>query len=212
MGRNLYVGADMTREQQLEAALEAADALNEQAAHVAQGGCIPAMNIHESARNLIPLVNAYDKARDAARAALAAPATAQGVDVASDCRQWFHFPIEMPLSADDQGPATVGVDATRITYEVWDQALTTHASFDNLPDAINESIRLNALPSPAPWQPPPEAEREDGFECLGWRREGEWEPVKWLAYLNRWWWVFTDDSLGQPTAFAPLPPAPGDAP
>jgi hypothetical protein len=116
MGRNLYVGADMTREEQIEAALaivkdwedqaferdardpmrakilqevftlraalaapataqgvdvegweslvKAADALTEQAAHVAQGGCIPAMNIHGSARELMPLVNAYEKARE----------------------------------------------------------------------------------------------------------------------------------------------------
>lgn len=71
---------------------------------------------------------------------------------------------------------------------------------------------LAAIPAPAPWTPP--EDRPDGFECLGWRREGEWEPVKWLAYMDRWWWIFTDNATGQPTAFAPLPPAPaqGDAP
>jgi len=62
---------------------------------------------------------------------------------AVDVRQWYHYPIEMPLSADGQGPATIGVDARRITYEVWDALLHTHASFDNLPDAINEAMRLN---------------------------------------------------------------------
>jgi hypothetical protein len=67
-----------------------------------------------------------------------------------DVRTWYYYPIEMPLSADGQGPATVGVDAAKITYEVWDRALTTHASFDNLPDAINEAMRLNAALTPAP--------------------------------------------------------------
>ena len=60
-----------------------------------------------------------------------------------DVRKWFHYPIEMPLTADGQGPATVGNDAASISYEVWDQALSTHGSFENLPDAINEAMRLN---------------------------------------------------------------------
>lgn len=63
----------------------------------------------------------------------------------SDVRQWFYYPIEMPLTEDGQGPATVGKDAARITYEVWDVLLNTHGSFDNLPDAINEAMRLNML-------------------------------------------------------------------
>jgi hypothetical protein len=66
-----------------------------------------------------------------------------------DVRKWFHYPIEMPVTEDGQGPATVGMDAEKITYEVWDQTLTTHASFDNLPDAINEAMRLNAALTPA---------------------------------------------------------------
>ena len=60
-----------------------------------------------------------------------------------DVRTWFHYPIEMPLTAGGQGPATVGNDAASISYEVWDQALSTHGSFDNLPDAINEAMRMN---------------------------------------------------------------------
>jgi hypothetical protein len=67
-----------------------------------------------------------------------------------DVRQWFHYPIEMPLSADGQGPATIGADAASITYEVWDVLLNTHASFDNLHDAINEAMRLNAALDPTP--------------------------------------------------------------
>ena len=60
-----------------------------------------------------------------------------------DVRQWFYYPIMMPLTADGEGPATIGLDAKTITFEVWDQLLTAHASFDNLPDAINEAMRLN---------------------------------------------------------------------
>lgn len=77
--------------------------------------------------------------------------------------------------------------------------------FRHCADAI-----LAAIPAPAPWTPPDD--RADGFECLGWRREGEWEPVKWLAYMDRWWWIFTDNATGQPTAFAPLPPVPESQP
>ena len=45
--------------------LKSADALVEQAAHVAQGGHIPQMNIHESARELAPMVVEYNRARTA---------------------------------------------------------------------------------------------------------------------------------------------------
>lgn len=62
-----------------------------------------------------------------------------------DVRTWWHYPIEMPITADGKGPATVGVDAVAITYEVWDVLFNTYASYDNMPDAINESMRLNAM-------------------------------------------------------------------
>jgi hypothetical protein len=65
------------------------------------------------------------------------------IEMTSDVRKWYHYLIEMPLSKDGQGPATVGVDAASISYEVWDQSLNSHASFDNLQDAINEAMRLN---------------------------------------------------------------------
>ena len=61
----------------------------------------------------------------------------------ADVRRWFHYPIEMPVNYEGQGPATVGKDAVSITYEVWDVLLNSHSSFTNLPDAINEAIRLN---------------------------------------------------------------------
>lgn len=63
----------------------------------------------------------------------------------NDVRRWQYYPIQMPLTADGQGPAPIGVDATTITYEVWDREQTSYGSFENLPDAINESMRLNAL-------------------------------------------------------------------
>ncbi len=65
------------------------------------------------------------------------------VDPVPDVRQWMHYPIVMPVNADGLGPATIGTDAARMTYEVWDQHCDTHGSFDCLPDAINEAMRLN---------------------------------------------------------------------
>ena len=65
--------------------------------------------------------------------------------VAEDCRRWFHYPIIMPLTKDGMGPATVGEDAASITFEVWDEELTSHGSYEYLADAINEAMRLNAL-------------------------------------------------------------------
>ena len=64
-------------------------------------------------------------------------------DLPANVRQWPYYPIQMPVTDDGKGPATVGVDAARIEYEVWDWEFNTHASFDNLPDAINEAIRLS---------------------------------------------------------------------
>jgi ADP-ribose pyrophosphatase YjhB (NUDIX family) len=58
-------------------------------------------------------------------------------------RGWQYFPIMMPLTAKGDGPATIGHDATQIKFEVWDQALETYGSFEFLPDAINEAMRLN---------------------------------------------------------------------
>ena len=66
------------------------------------------------------------------------------VTLTSDCRLWYYFPIEMPVTADGNGPAEVGKDAARMTYEVWDMTLTSHGSFDFLPDAINHAMKLNA--------------------------------------------------------------------
>ena len=57
-------------------------------------------------------------------------------------REWTHYPIEMPLNANMQGPAKVGKDAHCMTYEVW-EADTCHAISDHnkLPDAIASWLR-----------------------------------------------------------------------
>ena len=65
--------------------------------------------------------------------------------VSQDIHQWWHYPIEMPLTNDGNGPATVGVDAAKITYEVWDREMVSHGSFEHLSEAVNESMRLNSI-------------------------------------------------------------------
>lgn len=57
-----------------------------------------------------------------------------------DPREWFYFPIEMPLTENGNGPAKVGLDAAKITYEVWDQTCKSHGSFSCLPDAIKFAL------------------------------------------------------------------------
>jgi hypothetical protein len=74
----------------------------------------------------------------------AIPAAPVGVnELPTDTRLWPFYPIEMPLNKFQMGPATVGIDAATITYEVWDRDHTSHGSFDNLPDAINAAMRLS---------------------------------------------------------------------
>lgn len=63
--------------------------------------------------------------------------------LSQNCREWPFFPIEMPVNVKGDGPATVGVDAVKMTYEVWDWSFNTHGSFDFLPDAINLAIELS---------------------------------------------------------------------
>jgi hypothetical protein len=85
------------------------------------------------------------------------------VEVAGlDCRKWWFYPIEMPLTPDGEGPAIPGRDPIgSITYEVWDRQLNSHASFDNLPDAINEALRRNAT-APTPTAVDDSAEPDTG--------------------------------------------------
>lgn len=57
-------------------------------------------------------------------------------------RDRFYFVIVMPLDKDGNGPAD-NSEIEYLTWEVWDQELTTHGSFQYLPDAIDECERLN---------------------------------------------------------------------
>jgi hypothetical protein len=59
---------------------------------------------------------------------------------------WRHYPIDMPLTAEGMGPATIGVDAASVVYEVWDENCTSHGAFPNLREALDLAMRLNAAP------------------------------------------------------------------
>ena len=60
-------------------------------------------------------------------------------------RRWQYYPIEMPLTKDGQGPATLGDDAVSVSYEVWEAGtLRTVSSHDYLPDAIEAALRALA--------------------------------------------------------------------
>ena len=63
-----------------------------------------------------------------------------GPSVPTDCRQWSHYPIMMPVTAEGGGPAKIGKDAAAVRFEVWDHDYRSHSSHDNLPDAINAAI------------------------------------------------------------------------
>jgi hypothetical protein len=69
------------------------------------------------------------------------------VVVPMDCRKWAVYPIQMPINAEGHGPSSLA-DAVIIQYEVWDQTYLAHASYDNLPDAINRAM-LAAIPKEA---------------------------------------------------------------
>lgn len=60
-----------------------------------------------------------------------------------DVRTWPFYPIEIPLTSEGMGPATIGKDADKIVYEVWDRFHMTISVHDNLPDAINRAFELS---------------------------------------------------------------------
>lgn len=60
-------------------------------------------------------------------------------------RNRFFYVIVMPLDENGHGPAEIGKGAVKLTWEVWDQELSTHGSFDYLPDAIDHCEELNAI-------------------------------------------------------------------
>lgn len=60
-------------------------------------------------------------------------------------RRWQYYPIEMPLTKDGQGPATLGDDAVSVSYEVWEAGtLRAVSSHECLPDAIEAALRALA--------------------------------------------------------------------
>lgn len=61
--------------------------------------------------------------------------------IPEDVRERFYFTIVMPLK-NGHGPASVE-ECDEITWEVWDQELTTHSSHKYLYSAIQETERLN---------------------------------------------------------------------
>lgn len=63
-------------------------------------------------------------------------------NILTDCRTWFYYPIEMPITKEGFGPASYD-ECHSIMYEVWDRELNSVSSHRNLPDAINEAIRRN---------------------------------------------------------------------
>ena len=59
-------------------------------------------------------------------------------------RNRYYYPIPMPLDRYGRGPCT-NKQCAKMTYEVWDQELVSHASFEFLPDAMDEAERLNEI-------------------------------------------------------------------
>lgn len=62
--------------------------------------------------------------------------------VPDNVRDRWYFVITMPLNIDGHGPAS-GSEIDKLTWEVWDQELSSYYSAEFLPDAIQECERLN---------------------------------------------------------------------
>jgi hypothetical protein len=80
------------------------------------------------------------KMADAAISALEPVTVQEAARVLLDivkCRAWSHYPIEMPLTKSGAGPAKLGVDADRMSYEVWEaETYRTISDHTTLPNAI----------------------------------------------------------------------------
>lgn len=63
--------------------------------------------------------------------------------VPTDVRKRFYYVIPMPINAGGQGPADLH-EAVELTWEIWTQELSSVASFEFLPDAIQRCEELNA--------------------------------------------------------------------
>ena len=81
---------------------------------------------------------------------------------------------------------------------------------------VVKSMILAAIP--APWEPPPEAERPDGYRCLGvvgveTLRVQRNPYTHWNTANDTYhgWFTVRGSEKCYPTAFAPLPPAPEES-
>lgn len=63
-------------------------------------------------------------------------------NVPEDVRKRYFYIIPMPLTIEGHGPAS-HPDIHRLTFEIWDLDLSSHSSFEHLPDAIQECEKLN---------------------------------------------------------------------
>lgn len=104
----------------------------------------------DSARNRESATSMAEKLLHAIRALSPTPAdpVAEAAKVLADHmkeRRWQYYPIEMPLTKDGQGPATLGDDAVSVSYEVWEAGtLRAVSSHECLPDAIEAALRALA--------------------------------------------------------------------
>jgi hypothetical protein len=87
----------------------------------------------------------YDTGFHAARTKVSSVAAEADAEIAR-LKQWRHYPIDMPLTAEGMGPATIGFDAASVIYEVWDENCTSYGAFPQLRQAIELAMRLNSLP------------------------------------------------------------------
>lgn len=63
--------------------------------------------------------------------------------VPSNSRLWAYYPIMIPYTRNGHGPATIGVDAATVQWEVWEA--DTHRCVgvhDYLSSALNQAIAL----------------------------------------------------------------------
>ena len=113
--------------------------------------------------------------------------------------------VSAALALLDEFSTLKAWDAWRASIAKGDVGSWPRDCYESQLDAIRE-----ALTSRTPWQPPPEAERADGFRCLGmWSTR--WVVCEWTdighAETRMGWLPFPNGHTAiTPTAFAPLPP------
>jgi hypothetical protein len=189
MGDDNHVGADMTREEMVKWCDATAEAFDEMAEDdnrdgYERGGLVADADVLRVIRAAIAapataqsgmeagLREAMKIARRAGHGGVAEaieaaiPATAQGVGVM------------LPRASDDEAKAGWTLPMTLLSK--WLEEATRDGFGQELILEEVEAIALaverhiQALTPPAPWKPPPEAERPDGYSCLIWVYGG-WE-------------------------------------